>query len=124
MSKVNGVISLIQNKEQIYKQLPIKAIKSSNKIVYKENNIHVTILNHNNTINMKRKHPEYLIEMTFEIGKVCKGKYFVEELGSFIELETNTSLLVYDNSKIEIEYELTMDKELVGHFYFLLELEV
>lgn len=124
MSRVNGFINLKQDYQVIYNQYPIKAIKNSHKIIYQENNIHVTIFLYDNKIDMKRKHLEYTIEMSFEKDKICKGKYFIKELGRMLDLETKTLLLSFDDNKIELEYVLSMDNEMVGHFHFSLELEV
>lgn len=124
MSKVCGVVNLKQNDQIIYDKLPIKGIKDCHKIIYKENNIHVTILCHDNKIEMRRKSLEYDIEMFFEQDKILKGNYHILEFGTNIALETKTNFLYYDDHKIEIHYNMNLDTEETGHFYFSLELEV
>ena len=48
MSKINGCINLQKDGEIIYSNFPIKGIKTNDKIVYKENDINVTIFLDNN----------------------------------------------------------------------------
>ena len=124
MSKVFGTVNLTKDNEKVLENFKIHAIKNSNKIIYKENNIHVTILVCDNRIEMTRKHDEYFISMIFSKVENFDSYYFINNLDRKIDLQIETKKIDYNDKSINIEYLLSMDNELMGHFKFSLELEV
>ena len=64
MGKINLSASLISEDEKL--KIETSGIKTDKKIVYKENNITVTILISNNRIEMNRTCNEYKINLLFE----------------------------------------------------------
>ena len=64
MGKINLKANLVSPDEIL--NIDVSGIKTSNKIVYKENNITVTILIQNNRIEMNRTCNEYKINLVFD----------------------------------------------------------
>ena len=124
MSKINGCINLQKDGEIIYSNFPIKGIKTNDKIVYKENDINVTILLDNNKIEMKRRTGDYIIELIFLDGKVTNGNYHLIEYKNSINLNIETLSSINQDNKIILDYNLSMAEEFIGHFTFSLEFEV
>lgn len=124
MSKINGCINLQKDGEIIYSNFPIKGIKTNDKIVYKENDINVTILLDNNKIEMKRRTDDYIIELMFLDGKATSGNYHLIEYKNSINLNIETLSSSNQDNKIILDYNLSMAEEFIGHFTFSLEFEV
>ncbi len=124
MSKINGCINLQKDGEIIYSNFPIKGIKTNDKIVYKENDINVTIFLDNNTIEMKRRTGDYIIELMFLDGKATSGNYHLIEYKNSINLNIETLSSSNQDNKIILDYNLSMAEEFIGHFTFSLEFEV
>lgn len=82
------------------------AIKNDNKIVYKENEIQVTILILNNRIEMKRVSPEYIIDLIFDEKKDTISTYTFIGGSKCFELNTKTKKLIILDKSISIDYEL------------------
>ena len=104
MGKVNLKASLISDEENLNTETT--GIKTSNKIVYKENNITVTILIFDNKIEMNRTCNEYKINLIFEKGKDTISKYNVFGMPKEFLLQTKTKKLKITNTLIEIDYNL------------------
>ena len=124
MSKINGCINLQKDGEIIYSNFPIKGIKTNDKIVYKENDINVTILLDNNKIEMKRRTDDYIIELMFLDSKATSGNYHLIEYKNSINLNIETLSSSNQDNKIILDYNLSMAEEFIGHFTFSLEFEV
>ena len=104
MGKINLKASLISDEENL--NIETSGIKTMNKIVYKENNITVTILIFNNKIEMNRTCNEYKINLVFENNKKTISNYQVFGMPKTFDLETKTKKLIIKENKIELEYEL------------------
>ena len=104
MGKVNLKASLIAEEENL--NIETSGIKTNNKIVYKENNITVTILVFNNKIEMNRTCNEYKINLIFEKGKKTISKYNVFGMPKEFLLETKTKRLDITDSEIILDYDL------------------
>ena len=116
MGKINLKAKLISDEENMY--IEISGIKTNNKIIYKENNITVTILIQNNRIEMNRTCNEYKINFVFEKNKKTISKYNVFGMPKEFLLETKTKKLNIKDNKIELEYELEGN-----NFNYLIEWE-
>ena len=116
MGKINLKASLISDEENL--NIETSGIKTMNKIVYKENNITVTILIFNNKIEMNRTCNEYKINLIFEKGKKTLSKYNVFGMPKEFLLETKTNKLEITDSEIKIDYNLEGNK-----FSYHLEVE-
>lgn len=116
MGKINLKASIISDEENL--TIKTSGIKSDNKIIYKENDITVTILIFDNKIEMNRSCSDYKINLNFEKNKKTISTYQV--FGGFktFDLETNTKKIKIDNDKIEIDYELEGNT-----FNYILEME-
>lgn len=108
MGKVNIDANLISEEENL--NINVKAIKNDNKIVYKENNITVTIYILNNKIEMNRSCNEYKINLVFEKNKKTISTYQVFGAPKVFELETITQKLEISEEVIKIDYELEGNK--------------
>ena len=117
MGKINLKANLISDLENMI--IETSGIKTNNKIVYKENNITVSILISNNKIEMNRTCNEYKINLVFENKKKTISTYQVFGMPKTFDLETKTNKLIIDDNKIEIIYELEGN-----NFKYLLECEV
>ena len=104
MGKINLKANLVSPDEIL--NIDISGIKTSNKIVYKENNITVTILIQNNRIEMNRTCNEYKINLVFENNKKTISNYQVFGMPKTFDLETKTKKLIIKDNIIELEYEL------------------
>ncbi len=104
MGKVNLKASLISEEENL--NVETTGIKTNNKIVYKENNITVTILILNNKIEMNRTCNEYKVNLIFEKGKKTISKYNVFGMPKEFLLETKTNKLEIIDNNIKIDYNL------------------
>ena len=104
MGKINLKTSLISAEENL--NIETTGIKTNNKIVYKENNITVTILIFDNKIEMNRICNEYKINLIFEKGKNSISKYNVFGMPKEFLLETKTKKLEITDKEINIKYNL------------------
>ena len=104
MGKLVIKASLISEEENL--SIKSKGIKTNNKIVYKENDITVTILMLDNKIEMNRLCNEYNINLIFEKNKKTMSTYKVFGGSKEFILETDTKKLNIDKNKIYIEYIL------------------
>ena len=104
MAKINLKIKLDSVDENI--DLSTTEIKQKNKIIYKENNITVTILILNNRIEMNRTCNEYRINFIFEKGKKTISKYNVFGMPKEFLLETKTKRLDIGKDEIILDYNL------------------
>lgn len=104
MGKINLNASLISEEENL--NIKTTGIKTGNKIVYKENNITVTILIFDNKIEMNRSCNEYKINLLFEKEKDTISKYNMFGMPKEFLLETKTNKLEITNTEIKIDYNL------------------
>lgn len=104
MSKINLKAKLISEEENL--DIKVSGIKIDNKIVYKENNITVTILILNNKIEMTRTCNEYKINLIFEKDKKTISTYQVFGMPKKFELQTITKKLIINEREIKIDYDL------------------
>ena len=116
MGKINLKATLISEEENL--NINTNGIKTGNKIIYKENNITVTILIFNNKIEMNRSCNEYKINLIFEKGKKTISKYNVFGMPKEFLLQTNTKKLEIIDKEIKIDYNLEGND-----FHYHLELE-
>lgn len=104
MSKVFLNAKLVSDDDNL--NIEIYGIKTDNKIVYKENNITVTILILNNKIEMNRVCNEYEIKLIFEKGKNTESNYSLFGTSKIFKLNTYTQLLEIEDNKLNINYNL------------------
>ena len=104
MGKINLKSNLISDEENL--NIEVSGIKNNNKIIYKENNITVTILIFNNKIEMNRSCNEYKINLVFQKNKKTMSNYQVFGMPKSFALETKTDKLIIEDNKIEIDYNL------------------
>ena len=104
MGKINLKANLISDEEKF--SIETSGIKTGNKIIYKENNITVTIFMFDNKIEMNRICNEYKINLIFEKGKDTISKYNVFGMPKEFLLETKTKKLEITNTFIKIDYNL------------------
>ena len=104
MGKTYIKAKLVSDEENI--DISTSAIKNKNKIIYKENNILVTILIFKNKILMNRSCNEYEIDFIFEKGKNTISKYKVFGGNKVFSLDTYTKKLIIRDNIIEINYIL------------------
>lgn len=116
MGKIKLKANLISEEENL--NIETTGIKNKNKIIYKENNISVTIMLYNNKIEMKRECKEYKINLIFEKDKKSISTYNVFGAPKIFELETKTKRLEITDKKLELDYELEG-----SNFSYTLEME-
>ena len=116
MGKINLKAKLISEDHNL--NIETSGIKTNNKIIYKENNITVTILIFNNKIEMNRTCDEYKINLVFEKDKKTISNYQVFSLSKILDLETKTKKLIISDNLIELDYELEGN-----NFSYVLEME-
>lgn len=104
MGKISLKAKLISDEENL--DINVFGIKTGNKIVYKENDIMVTILIFNNKIEMNRTCNEYKINFIFEKNKNTISTYQVFGMEKIFDLETITKKLIIKDQSIVLDYEL------------------
>jgi len=104
MGKINLKAKLISDDENLI--IETAGIKTNKKLVYKENDITVTILIFDNKIEMNRSCNEYKINLVFENNKKTISNYQVFGMPKTFDLETKTKKLIIEENLIELEYEL------------------
>ena len=115
MGKINLKAKLISEEKHL--NIETTGIKTKDKIIYKENDITVTLVMFDNKIEMNRTCNEYKINLVFEKGKSAISTYNVFGAPKIFELNTKTKKLNISDKKIEIDYILE-DNE----FSYLLEI--
>lgn len=86
--------------------LDIIGIINKNRIIYKENDIKVTIVVLNNKILMNRLHNNYEIDFIFENGKKTNAIYKLKEYNKEFKLDIITTKLNVSKKEIYINYNL------------------
>lgn len=104
MGKINLKAKLILDEENL--NIETSGIKTKNKIIYKENDITVTILIFDNKIEMNRTCNEYKINFVFQKEKKTISNYQVFGMPKTFDLETRTNKLLIANNKIDLNYNL------------------
>jgi len=104
MGKINLKAKLISEEENM--RIEVSGIKTNNKIIYKENDITVTILIFDNKIEMNRICNEYKINFVFEKNKKTISTYQVFGMEKIFDLETKTKKLIIKEQELELEYDL------------------
>lgn len=123
MSKIKLQFSLKNNTTKEHYEHQGEGIKQDKKIIFKENEIMVTILEQNNTIEMKRNHKEYQIIICLEEKMKQEGFYKVHSLANFI-LQTDTKKLRITPTTISSNYDLYCNQEFIGNFELDVKYEV
>lgn len=116
MGKIYLKAKLISDEENL--NIEVSGIKNNNKIIYKENDINVTILLFDNRIEMNRTCNDYKINLNFDKNKKTTSTYQVFGGSKTFDLETTTKKLNISDEKIELEYILEGNK-----FKYILEME-
>ena len=116
MGKINIKAHLVSDEENLI--IETSGIKSKNKIIYKENDISVTILMFENKIEMERISKDYKINLIFDKNKKTVSTYQIFGGSKTFNLETKTKKLIINDKKIELNYELEGNK-----FKYTLEME-
>lgn len=124
MSKVKGYINLKENNESVYDRFFIKGIRTDNKIIFKENDINVTIMFEDNRISMNRSTKDYTIRMKFVNNSSSSGSYYLNDYKESINLNIETLSFINNDNNVYLDYNLFMADEFIGHFTYSLELEV
>lgn len=104
MGKINLKAKLLSKEDNLI--IEVSGIKTNNKIVYKENNITVTVLILNNKIEMNRTCNEYKINLVFEKDKKTVSTYQVFGMPKVFDLETITKNLIINDNSLELNYNL------------------
>ena len=104
MSKIDLKVKLISTENNL--EIETTGIATPNKIVYKENDISVTLILFDNKIDMKRVCNEYEINLKFNLDSKSMSTYKLFGCSKEFELETTTKKLKIEKNKIIIDYEL------------------
>lgn len=104
MAKVNLKINLISEEQTL--DFKTTGIRNDNKIVYKENDITVTILVLDNKIEMERVCSDYKINLVFDANNKTISTYQIFGGNKIFDLETITQELKISKNKIELSYIL------------------
>ena len=102
MGKIKLKMSIISDFDNL--EIETTGIISKNKIIYKENDVVVTILMDDNKIEMNRSTKDYSIELIFI--KISKSISRYKLFNKYINLETFTNKLVKSSNKIKLDYTL------------------
>lgn len=116
MGKIKINLSLSCNNEKIYDNNIFYGIKTSNYIVYKEDNTNVKLIIGRDSINLIKNKDDYELNMIFKNNSINQGTIKTED--GIIELNVKTINLCIDK-KIEIMYyvEETENKYELSLYY-------
>lgn len=106
--KINLKTHLISDEENL--NIKTTGIKTKDTIMYKENDITVTIKLFKSKIEMNRLCKDYEINLIFEKNKKTMSTYKLLGIPKEFLLETKTSELKIEENKITINYELEGNK--------------
>ena len=104
MEEINLVAILKSSEDNL--NIKTKGLRNDKKIMYKENDVSVTLYLFNNKIKMSRTCKDYKIDLVFENNKDTISKYNVFDSPKVFELNTKTKKLNISDNKIDIKYEL------------------
>lgn len=113
MSKIK-IKTTINNEKFLF-----KGIKNQNKIIYKDNDVLVTI-DISNTIVLTRENLDFKLQLTFDQNKETIGSYLLKMCNNYLELKVKTKKLVIESKFIEIIYIINNSDEIKN---FKLEFE-
>ncbi|MCM1371154.1 MAG: hypothetical protein NC181_04640 [Clostridium sp.] len=117
MSKININVTLIEDNKKIYDNVKYIGIKSDNRIVYKENDITVTLSIFDNYVCMKRSSKDYVIDLVFMQNEETKITYNIKQYGIVYLTIFTKRLLVKDYINIEY-YVKEQDKEYEFNLFY------
>lgn len=118
---VSTVLDSVQNGVTSYTG---SGILKDNEIVFYENDIRVVITMANNSLQLKRIHDEYTIELSFENSLTKEGTYDIKYDSMQIPLEVTTNELDMKDGFIHIEYNLLLGDVDQGLFVYDIKYEV
>lgn len=108
MAKIKGTVFVTSNESK--KKYEIKGIYHDNQLIYKEDNILVTISLFDNKLVMKRENEEYKAVLSLEENKLTKNKYTIKNIGDlYISIETKE--IVIKDKLVLVKY-LVVDSEI------------
>lgn len=113
MSKVR-IKTTINEKESLF-----KGIKKQNCLIYKDNDILVTI-NIDKIVILQRENSQFKLELTFDKNKKTKVIYLLKAYNKYLELQVETKELIIGLNNIDIIYHIVDSEEDVN---FKLEFE-
>ena len=96
-----------------------KGIKKQNKIIYKDNDILVTI-DITNIIILTRENFDFKLNLIFDKNKNTIGTYLLKTSNNYLELQIKTEKIVVEQNSIEIIYNINNNEESIN---FKLEFE-
>lgn len=118
MSKISIKFSITsQNDKQIFEG---KAQKKDNSIIFYHDKIK-TKINLNNQVTIERE-GEYYLKLIFE-DRIKKEGEYITKYGK-LQIETFTKKLEIKENKLEIIYDLYIEKEYVDTFYYILTFSI
>lgn len=115
---------IIKNNDEEVSKYDIKAIYNENKGIefnYDKESIKITI-NKDNII-MKKENDESIITFNFNLNKKTETKYYLKDLGFYIDTEILTNKLIIEKEKIYIEYKLWLQGEEAGEFKYQIDIK-
>jgi uncharacterized beta-barrel protein YwiB (DUF1934 family) len=93
---------------------------SDNNIIYYENNILVTLVISQESVRVKREHPDYELTLYFEQGRITQTEYILRSLNSVMTIEIFTDILEIEEGKIRIIYSLSLNNQSMGKFEYII----
>lgn len=113
MSKIR-IKATINNEKFLF-----KGIKKQNKLIYKDNDILVTI-DIANVVTLRRENFDFKLNLIFDKNKNTNGIYLLKSANSYLDLLIETKKLIVLEDFIEIIYNINNNKE---NIEFKLEFE-
>ena len=90
-------------------------------ISYKENDLMVSIKLSKNKVTVKRENDEYKITLKFDSVNETTSEYVIKDINLKINILIKTKRLSVGDNKINIKYDLFMNKEFSDTFDYTLE---
>lgn len=74
-------------------------------------------------LELKKENKESIINFIFKDNKKTNSIYYIKEYNTNINISVKTNLLYIKNNNIEINYTLWIEEELIGDFYFRINIK-
>lgn len=118
---ISTVLDSAQNGITKYKG---SGILKDNEIVFYENDVRVVITFQDNSLNLKRIHEQYTIDLSFENSLTNDGTYDIKYDSMQIPIKVITNSLDIKDGCIHIEYNLILGGDDQGEFVYDIKYEV
>ena len=112
----------INNKEDKIYFKDIEAQINEDKLLFDVENEKYEIIKDDN-LQLKKENKDSIINFIFKKKKKTNSIYFIKEYNTNINIYVKTNMLYIKDNNIEVNYTLWIEEELIGDFYFRINIK-